>query len=104
MISEAFAASGSLGGGGASTMFPMMIAIIAIMYFLIIRPQKKKQQDQDNMLGSLKKGDRVQTIGGIYGIISNIKDKDNIIVIKIADNVRIEVTRSSIAQKINKKE
>ena len=84
------------------TWLPMWGAILAIMYFLIIRPQKKKQQDQDNMMNSLKKGDNVLTVGGIYGIITNIKEKDNILVLKVADNVRIEVTRTSIAQIINK--
>ena len=61
-----------------------------------------KQQEQDKMLTSLKKGDNVLTIGGIYGIISNVKEKENILVLKIADNVRIEVTRNSIAQVIDK--
>ena len=106
MISEVFAASGSAGGGGGGGLIawlPMWIAIIAIMYFLIIRPQKKKQQDQDNMLRSLKKGDHVLTVSGIYGTISNIKENNNIIVLKIADNVRIEITLSSIAQKVNSK-
>ena len=104
MISEALAASGSGTGGGGSlaTWLPMWIAILAIMYFLIIRPQKKKQRDTDTMLKSIKKGDRVLTIGGIYGIISNIREKDNILILKIADNVRIEVSRNSIAQVIHK--
>ncbi len=104
MISEAFAASGSAGGGGGLIAWlPMWIAIIAIMYFLIIRPQKKKQQDQDNMLRSLKKGDHVLTVSGIYGTISNIKENNSIIVLKIADNVRIEITLSSVAQKVDRK-
>jgi len=76
----------------------MMLMIIAVMYFLIFRPQAKKQKQQRMMLEELKKGDKIVTTGGIYGTIAGVKD--NTILLKIADNVKIELNRSSVAKKI----
>lgn len=52
----------------------MMVAMIAVFYFLLIRPQRKKDKEAKKMLESLKVGDRICTIGGIYGTIVRIKD------------------------------
>ena len=52
----------------------MMVAMIAVFYFLLIRPQRKKDKAVKNMLDSLKNGDRVCTIGGIYGTVDRLKD------------------------------
>lgn len=87
-------------GGGTSMMLIMMFAIFAIMYFLMIRPQQKKQKQHQQMLASLQKGDRVITAGGIYGIVQGTREKEGIIILKIADNVKIELTSSSIARKV----
>ncbi len=51
-----------------------LVLIVAVFYFLIIRPQRKKDKEVKNMLANLKVGDRITTIGGIYGTISGIKD------------------------------
>jgi preprotein translocase subunit YajC len=89
-------------------MWPMLIAIFAIFYFFVIRPQKKKQQDTQSMLKAVSKGDRVVTIGGICGTVVNIKKKkdtisdDDIIVLKVSDNTKIEMVRSSIAKVVEK--
>ena len=80
--------------GGIMTFVPF-IAIIAIFYFLIIRPQNKKQKETQKMLSSVKKGDRVTTIGGIRGSVTSVKEK--FVVIKVDDNTKIEFTRSAIA-------
>lgn len=76
-----------------STYGPIVL-MIAIFYFLLYRPQKKEQRRRKAMLESLKKGNRVMTIGGIYGEITDIKE--TIVKLKIADRVEIEVARSSI--------
>lgn len=76
-----------------------IILIFLIMYLLILRPQAKRQKQQQQMLKSLEKNDRVVTAGGIYGVIAGIKEKENIVILKVADNVKIEVARSSIARK-----
>jgi preprotein translocase subunit YajC len=82
-------------GGAAFLQFLPFIAIIAIFYFLIIRPQNKKQKETQRMLDALKKGDRVVTIGGIHGVIQNVKDHS--VVLKVDDNVRLEFNRSAIS-------
>jgi preprotein translocase subunit YajC len=75
--------------------FAPFILIIAIFYFLIIRPQNKKQKETQRMLSELKKGDKVVTIGGIHGTIASVKDSS--LLIKIDDNVKIEVNRNAVA-------
>jgi preprotein translocase subunit YajC len=72
------------------------ICIGIIFYFLIIRPQSKRQKDLAALVSSLKTGDKVVTTGGIHGIIANVKD-GNVLSLKIADNVKIEIDKSAIA-------
>ena len=72
-----------------------MFGIIAIFYFLIWRPQQQKQKDHDKKVSELKKNDDIITNGGIHGTIVNIKDKT--FVVRIADNVKIEISRSAVA-------
>ncbi|RHM56419.1 preprotein translocase subunit YajC [Mitsuokella sp. AF33-22] len=71
-----------------------IVVMIAIFYFLLYRPQKNQQKKRMSMLDSLKKGDKVVTIGGIYGTIEALSDKS--LKLKIADRVVIEVARASI--------
>ncbi len=72
-----------------------MALILLIFYFLLIRPANKKQKAVQQMLSSLKNGDKVITTGGIYGVVAGIKD--DIVHLKIASDVKIEVSRSAIA-------
>src|SRR5207245_10247794 len=81
-------------GGGIGSFFVPLIFIFIIMYFVMIRPQKKRQQQQQNLISSLKTGDRVVTNGGIHGLISNVKE--NTVLVKVADNVKIEMEKSAI--------
>ena len=83
------------GPGGIITSFLPFIAVILIFYFLIIRPQNKKRKETERMLGSLKKGDKVVTIGGIHGIIQSVKDTT--VIVKVDDNVKLEFLRSAIS-------
>jgi preprotein translocase subunit YajC len=87
------------GGGGGGTggligLWPIVL-IFVIFYFLLIRPQQKKQKDHQKMLGSIKKGDRVVTSGGVYGTVVGVKD--NVVVLKIAENVKVEFAKSAIS-------
>ncbi len=67
-----------------------------VLYLLMIRPQQKRQKQWQEMLGSIKTGDRVTTAGGIRGIILSIKD--DVIVIRVApDNLKLEVAKNAIA-------
>lgn len=70
-------ADGATAAGGMISSVLMIVAMVAIMYFLMIRPQKKKEKQVKNMLDALKPGDKICTIGGLYGTILSIKD-DNI--------------------------
>jgi preprotein translocase subunit YajC len=74
--------------------FTMMILIFVIFYFFLIYPQRKEQKKHQERLNNLKTGDKVITSGGIHGIVANASDDP--IKVKIADNVKIEVSRSAI--------
>ena len=74
--------------------FPLII-MFALMYFLMIRPEKKRKKKEKAMLDALKRGDRICTIGGIYGTIMDIKD-DTITLAVGRDNMSMVVTRWAI--------
>jgi preprotein translocase subunit YajC len=72
-----------------------IVAIIAIFYFLVIAPANKQRKKTQEMLDALKKGDRVLTTGGIYGSVQGIEN--DVVYLKIADNVKIKIARSAVA-------
>ena len=94
-------ATGGSGGGGFGFIF-VILATFAIFYFILIRPQQKKQKDLKKTIEALKKGDRVMTNGGIFGTVSGFKD--NIVILKIADEVKIEMLKTAVASVVAKKE
>ena len=95
MFAQAQTASpASVPGGGIGPFFVPLIFIFIIMYFVMIRPQKKRQEQQQKLIGALKTGDRVVTNAGIHGLISNVKDST--VLVKVADNVKIEMDKSAI--------
>jgi preprotein translocase subunit YajC len=81
--------------GNPIAAFMPLILIFVIFYFLLIRPQQKKQKELQKMLSEIEKGNKVITSGGIHGIVANVKD--DIISVKVAENVKIDVSRSCIA-------
>ncbi|MFQ5604562.1 MAG: preprotein translocase subunit YajC [bacterium] len=89
------------GGSNFSFILPMVL-IFAIMYFLIFRPQAKKQKQHQALISSLKKGDKVITAGGIYGTIAGMKEKENTLILEVDSNVKIKITRSSVAKVLGK--
>ncbi len=76
-----------------NTIVPML-CILAIIYFVAIRPQSQKQKQLDALIKSVKTGDKVITSSGIHGMVSNVKDTT--VILKVADNVKIELEKSSI--------
>ena len=74
--------------------FLPIILMLLIFYFLLYRPQKKAQREREEMLSNLKVGIRVITIGGIYGKIVSLTDE--IVTLKIAEKVEVEIARSAI--------
>jgi preprotein translocase subunit YajC len=81
--------------GNPLVTFAPLIFMFVIFYFLLIRPQQKRQKDQQKLLASLKTGDKVITSSGIHGLIANVKETT--FLVKIADNVKIEIEKGSIA-------
>ena len=81
------------------TFLPFLL-IIVIVWFMLIRPQRKRQKELQTMLGSLQKGDKVVTSSGMLGTIVAIDDKE-IVVLKIADDTKVEFLKSSIAGKMS---
>ena len=89
-------------GGGASGLMGMLPLVImfAIFYFLLIRPQQKKAKQHKEMLGGIKKGDRVISSGGLHGTITGITE--DIVTMEIAPKIRVKVSRGSISGLIPK--
>ncbi len=99
------AASGSGAGAGAPDLLLQMaplILIFVVFYFLMIRPQQKRMREHRDMLGALRRGDRVVTGGGILGQIVKIADDE--VTVEIAEGVRVRVLRSSITSVVTKPE
>lgn len=85
-------------GGDSGSMFSTVIMfalIIAIFYFMILRPQQKRQKERENPLTSMKKGDKVVTIGGTHGTIVGLEEKT--VLLQIADNVKVKYEKSAIS-------
>lgn len=105
LITAMAAGAGGAGGSNAqSPAFPfgMVFIMLAILYFLLIRPQQKREKQRQSMIAEIKTGDRVVFSGGILGFITNVKDKT--FIIKIADNVKVEVSRGAVTQVLEKGE
>ena len=80
--------------------FAPLLFIGVIFYFLLIRPQQKQRKEQQKLISALKTGDKVVTTGGIYGMIANVKETT--VMIKIADNVKIEIDKASVATVVSR--
>ena len=91
------------GGAGALTSFVPLILIFAIMYFLLIRPQQKKVKDHQKMVEALRRGDQVVTQGGLIGKVTKVLD-DNKLEVEIAQGVKVQVVKSTVAQVLSKTE
>ncbi len=70
--------------------------MIVIFYFFLIRPQKKQEKETKRMIDALKKGDKIVTIGGIYGTVFSVKDST--VVVKVDDSTKIEFTKTAISR------
>jgi len=101
---DAAGTAGASGGGGAQliTMLVTFGLIIVVFYFLVIRPQNKKQKDAKKMLASVRRGDRVVTIGGLHGFVESVKE--DAVVLKVDDNVKIKFSKSAVSQVLERKD
>ena len=73
-----------------------MIAIAILFYLFLIKPQRREQAQRESMLAALKKNDRVVTIGGMIGTVANISADGQEVTLKVDDNTRVRMIRSSI--------
>lgn len=102
LISDAYAMGPAPQGGGQGDPIMSLIAsllplilIIVVFYFLLIRPQQKRAKEHKQMLENLKRGDKVITVGGIYGVVEAVNP--NTVVLKIAENVKVKFSKQSVA-------
>lgn len=88
--------------GGLGMMLPAMIGVMVLFYFMIIRPQRREQDSRQTMLGTLKKSDRVVTVGGLYGVVSNVRPENDEVTLTVdeSNNTKIRVTLQSIQRKL----
>src|SRR5580700_5243787 len=86
--------------GQMLSMVGTLVVCVVMFYFLLIRPQQKQRKEQEELLKAVKTGDKVLLNSGIFGIVSNVKDKS--LMVKIADNVKIEVLKSAVGSVVQK--
>lgn len=89
-------AAGQQPAGGGWSMWVMLILIIVVMWFFMIRPQRKQQKELQKFRDGLQKGDKIVTIGGIYGTVVEIKDKT--LLIEVDNDVKIRVDKNSVVK------
>lgn len=84
------------GGQGGIMSFLPLIAIVVVFYFFMIRPQMKKAKDQKKYIEALKKGDKILTIGGIYGKIVEIRE-DATIIMEVEDGTKMRISKNAVS-------
>ncbi len=90
------------GAGAPSAPNPifMFLIVIVVMYFFMIRPQMKRNREVQDMLNSLKKGDKIITTGGIAGIVKKVDETSDLLEVEIASGVIVQVIRSLVSNKV----
>ena len=78
------------------SMWVMLILIFVVMWFFMIRPQRKQQKELEKFRNSLKRGDKVVTIGGIYGVVDEIKESQ--VIIKVDGDTKLKVDKNSLVK------
>ena len=89
--------TGTTSAGMGSTVI-MLVLMIAIFYFMLIRPENKKKKEAEQMRGAVKKGDKIITIGGIVGVVVDVKES-RIVIETSADRVRVEFAKWAVSTK-----
>lgn len=96
-IAQAPAADGAAAPQGSSMMWIMLILIFAVMWFFMIRPQRKQQKELQKFRDGIKKGDKVVTVGGIYGTVEQV-DENGTVLIKVDGDVKLRVAKASLVK------
>ena len=74
----------------------LIVAMFVLLWVLLIRPQRKRQQDQQRLIEAVEPGDEILTVGGIYGIVEELDEEDDLVV-EIAEGIRVRVARRAVA-------
>lgn len=90
--------------GNPYGMLPVIVIIMGLFYFLVIRPQKKGQKQVEEMRNTVKKGDRVKSIGGIYGTVVAVDTTNNIVSVQVDGKVKLDFDKDAIATVIRKED
>ena len=101
LLAQAAPAAPAPSGASAMMQFLPLVLMFAAMYFLLIAPQRKKQKAHEKMLTELQSGDEVVTAGGIYGVITQVKD-DRFVIRIGSDNAKVEVGKGFISALVKK--
>jgi preprotein translocase subunit YajC len=101
LLAQAAPAGPAPSGASALYQFLPLVLMFAAMYFLLIAPQRKKQKAHEKMLTELQAGDEVVTAGGIYGVITQVKD-DRFVIRIGSDNAKVEVGKGFISALVKK--
>jgi len=96
-VAQACTTGGEDGGGGFGSFLPLII-IMALLWLVLLRPQQRRAKNRREMLTKLEVGDEVLMSSGVYGRIASFDEQT--VLVDIADNVRVKVTRDSIAERI----
>lgn len=84
------------GGNPMMQFLPLLIIMFAVMYFLIIRPQKQKEKKRLEMISNVRKQDKVVTSGGVHGVVVSVKEKEVVIRVDDAKDVKFKIDKSAI--------
>ena len=95
LYAQCAADAGQAGGSGLASMMPLLV-IVVIFYVLVFMPERKRAKEHQKMLAALKRDDKVILSSGIHGVVANVKDA--VVELRIAENVKITVLRSAVAQ------
>ena len=93
------ASTGSAAANPLVSFMPLILMMV-VFYFLLIRPQQKRQKEHAKMITNLKKNDEIITSGGIYGTIVGVKD--DTFILRVDENVKIEIQKGAVGQVVRK--
>ena len=96
-----FLAEQDAGGMGGLGMIIYFVLIFVVIYFMFLRPQKKREQERKDMIGKIKRGDRIVTIGGIHGEIQSVKENHVMLLVDRNTQTTLKVSRSAVNNVIN---
>ena len=101
ILQAAGGAAGQNAGGGSISFILMLALMFLVMYLFMIRPQRKQQKEMEEFRKSLKKGDKVVTAGGIYGVIVEAQEDKPFVILEIDDNVKIRISKNALVKDTN---